>query len=160
MDAYYDSFNQSLINICRNRNEIKIIIKKRRKEGGIIISYGSRNENGYSTTTWWNRVSNLTFRERQKRCDGIMPSRINKCASDFRFRQILGFLTYACSIESPGSKSAFTKYSKLHRYACHRTRDTWILITQPRFGHRYFSSDLFYSFKFHSKRYACTRIKK
>lgn len=69
------------------------------------------------------RVSNLIFRERQKRRDGVMLSRINKCANDFRFRQILGFLTYARSIESPGSKSAFAKRSKL-RYACHRARDT------------------------------------
>jgi len=31
--------------------------------------------------------------------------KINKCASDFRFYQIFGFLTYACSTESLNSRS-------------------------------------------------------
>lgn len=95
-------FSQPLI-IMQKYNEIKIIITKEEK--------GGRHRNQLREQKWervWDddlmelhRVSNLTFRERQKRCDGITLSRIDKRASDFRFRQILEFLTYACSIENP-----------------------------------------------------------
>lgn len=86
------------------------------------------------------RVSDLIFRERLPSC--VDRGSINAPAP--AISAFAKFSDFSRSTESPDSRFAFTKYSKLHRYACHRTRDMWILITQPRsnISNRYFQGSL------------------